>query len=224
MSDLDRRSRDEDGDVRLAANFAGSLRDVLEWMRDLTVIVPSDWPPNPLKAAAGLAAGVLRDCPQVSDNRPTVPSDNRIRELDDLLSSHWRVPLHRPSSGEDVVLDARAALLASVLLREVWRGNLSYAVSRSAAPVHTMLRHAIDGERPGLLGLRRRRVDDHAQMQVTAALAKLLPPDGRKPASGSDSAVIVEMELRARRLGAQQPGPRDQGPPPAQPHSPKPDV
>ena len=68
MSDLDRRSRDEDGDVRLAANFAGSLRDVLEWIRDLTVIVPSDWPPNPLKAAAGLAAGVLRDCPPVGDN------------------------------------------------------------------------------------------------------------------------------------------------------------
>jgi hypothetical protein len=224
MSNLDRKSRDEDGDVRVAANFAGSLRDVLEWIRDLTVIVPSDWPPNPLKAAAGLAAGVLRDCPQVGDNRPTVPSDNRISELDELLSSHWRVPLHRPSSGEDVVLDARAALLASVLLREVWRGNLSYAVSRAAAPVQTMLRHAIDGERPGLLGLRRRRADDHAQMQVTAALAKLLPTDGRKPASGSDSAVIVEMELRARRLGAQQSGPRDQGPSPAQPRSPKPDV
>lgn len=222
MSDVDRQSRDEDGDVRLAANFAGSLRDVLEWIRDLTVIVPSDWPPNPLKAAAGLAAGVLRDCPQVGDDRPTVPSDNRISELDDLLSSHWRVPLHRPSSGEDVVLDARAALLASVLLVEVWRGNLSYAVSGAAAPVHTMLRHAIDGERPGLLGLRRRRADDHAQMHVTAALAKLLPPDGPKPASGSDSAVIVQMEVRARRLGIQQPGPRDQGPSPEQRRSPKP--
>jgi hypothetical protein len=87
-----------------------------------------------------------------------------------------------------------------------------------------MLRPAIDGERPRLLGLRRRRADDHAQVQVTAALAKLLPPDGREPASGSDSAVIVEMELRARRLGAQQPGPRHRGPSPAQRRSPKPDV
>src|SRR3954463_15621846 len=115
MPDPDPPSRDEVAAVRLPANFAGPLRDMLEWIRYQSVIVPGDFPPDTLKAAAALAAGVLRDCPQRGDNRPTVPSDNRIGELQHLLSAHWRVPLHKPSPGEDVVFDARAAQLASVL-------------------------------------------------------------------------------------------------------------
>jgi len=194
---------------------------MLEWIRYQSVIVPGDFPPDTIKAAAALAAGVLRDCPRRGDNRPTVPSDNRIGELQHLLSAHWRVPLHKPSPDEDVVFDARAAQLASVLLREVWSGNLSYAVSRGAAPVHTMLRHAIDGQRPGLLGRRQRRADAHAQVQVTTALLKLFPPDGRNPASGSDPLVIVEMEMRARRVEAQLPDPRAERPSPAQPRNPR---